>query len=508
LRECPFCGGFPIEIEKRPSHQDREEALEKLEKHVREHLANVALILAPRETGETVDAMSDSKSEAKTGKNSERDIEGLGESNELECLNVSCDCHNTEKDSPAETNIAIEDVFEIKRITEIWNVISETKRKEFPDNHESQLACAIKYGFSYGPENLSRPSSPGGSSTQQRQEIKVRTHADYTVGWICALSLELNAATAMLDQRYPDLPKPAYDRNVYRLGSIGDHSVVIACLPEGNIGHISAATVAMYMVSTFPSIIWSFIVGIGAGVPSNNVRLGDIVVGTPTHNSPSVIQWEFGKDHEEFERMGTLKSPPTPLLTALHALEAQHALEGIEIPECLERLRERWPQLASSYLQSASLNDMLFEADYQHVTDPEGEGEGDSCRLCDKAMIVKRRPREMLIHRGLIASGNRVIRDAKFRDKLNHDLGGNVLCFEMEAAGLMHDFPCLVIRGICDYADSHTNRDWRGHAAFVAAAFAKQLLEYLRPHNIESEKPVKDLLSDGKSLRISIGCQI
>jgi hypothetical protein len=69
----------------------------------------------------------------------------------------------------------------------------------------------------------------------------------------------------------------------------------------------------------------------------------------------------------------------------------------------------------------------------------------------------------------------------------------------MEAAGLMNDFPCLVIRGICDYADSHTNREWRGHAAFVAAAFAKELLNYLRPRDKESDKPIQDPLIDGKS---------
>ena len=56
------------------------------------------------------------------------------------------------------------------------------------------------------------------------------------------------------------------------------------------------------------------------------------------------------------------------------------------------------------------------------------------------------------------------------------DLGGNVLCVEMEAAGLMNNFPCVVIRGICDYADSHKNADWQEHAAAVAAAFAKELL--------------------------------
>jgi nucleoside phosphorylase len=33
------------------------------------------------------------------------------------------------------------------------------------------------------------------------------------------------------------------------------------------------------------------------------------------------------------------------------------------------------------------------------------------------------------------------------------------VCIEMEAAGLMDWFPCLVIRGIYDYADLYKN-DW------------------------------------------------
>ena len=48
--------------------------------------------------------------------------------------------------------------------------------------------------------------------------------------------------------------------------------------------------------------------------------------------------------------------------------------------------------------------------------------------------------------------------------------------FEMEAAGLMNNFPCLVIRGICDYADSHKNDRWQPYAAATAAAYAKNLL--------------------------------
>ncbi|KAF3914210.1 Ankyrin-1 [Dactylellina cionopaga] len=93
----------------------------------------------------------------------------------------------------------------------------------------------------------------------------------------------------------------------------------------------------------------------------------------------------------------------------------------------------------------------------------------------------------MKIHYGLIASGNQVIKDAALRDRLNKDLGGDVLCIEMGAAGLMNTFPCLMIRGICDYADSHKNQDWQEHAAAAAAAFAKELIGYVQPSDVEKE---------------------
>ncbi|CAI7636252.1 unnamed protein product [Penicillium pancosmium] len=341
-----------------------------------------------------------------------------------------------------------------------------------------------------------------------QMDTEPKTHNEYTVGWVCALPKEQTAATAMLDRRHAGLPKPQNDPNTYTLGSVGSHNVVIACLPKGQIGNNSAASVASWMISTFPSIKFGLMVGIGGGVPPK-VRLGDVVVSTPVGQFPGVVQWDFGKAKEggSFERTGSLNNPPASLLTALTALETEHDLVGSRIPQYLEELRERWPRLVSKYLPS-DLQDILFKADYEHASrhalkdlddasdagEEKGEEEEESCRLCDKTQVVKRKPREMSVHFGLIASGNQVIKDADFRNKLNKDLGGHLLCIEMEAAGLMNNFPCLVIRGICDYADSHKNKDWQGYAAVVAAAFAKEFLAFLQPIDVEGERPVKEIL--------------
>ncbi len=341
---------------------------------------------------------------------------------------------------------------------------------------------------------------------------ETKTHSDYNVGWICALPKEQTAATAMLDERHGNLPKPPHDSNTYTLGAIGQHNVVIACLLKGKYGTNSAANVATLMIGTFPSVKVGLMVGIGGGIPPK-VRLGDVVVSTPEGPFPGVVQWDMGKAKQggKFERTGALNNPPNALLSALGALQTEHELAESKIPDYLEELKQKYPKAAKKYLKSDSLQDVLFRASYGHVSDAiahdaagqddddgeEEEEEEESCRFCDKTKVVKRKSREMCVHYGLIASGNQVIKDATFRDKLNNDLGGNVYCVEMEAAGIMNNFPCVVIRGICDYCDSHKNKAWQEYAATVAAAFAKELLGFVQPSDVEGERLVKDVLKEG-----------
>lgn len=97
------------------------------------------------------------------------------------------------------------------------------------------------------------------------------------------------------------------------------------------------------------------------------------------------------------------------------------------------------------------------------------------------------------IHYGLIASSNSLMKDAFVRDKLSAERG--VLCFEIEAAGLMSQFPCLVVRSICDYADTHKNKEWQGYAAMVAAAYTKDRLCRIPPNQVQAEKRIVDILN-------------
>ncbi|KAF3205365.1 hypothetical protein TWF106_001130 [Orbilia oligospora] len=341
---------------------------------------------------------------------------------------------------------------------------------------------------------------------------KPKSHHDYTVGWVCALPKEQTAAFAMLDKQHPDLPIPLTDKNSYILGEIHGHNVVIACLPSGQIGNNPAVAVATRMISTFQSIRFGLMVGIGGGIPPK-VRLGDVVVSTPFGQHPGVVQWDFGKMESEFRRTGALNAPPTLLLTAVSKLRTIVEVKGTQIPAYMEELKNNHPRLAPKFAWNGSLKDpyldetqeatlfvrlreiFLFLISFMFGRFLLAPTNGPEPQPKDRATEPKFKQEEPSIHYGLIASGNQVIKNAKFRDSISESLGGNVLCFEMEAAGLMADFPCIVIRGICDYADSKKAKDWQEYAAAVAAAYAKELLSYIQSVEVQREKPAKDIMA-------------
>jgi nucleoside phosphorylase len=293
----------------------------------------------------------------------------------------------------------------------------------------------------------------------------------YTVGWVCALPIELAAAEKLLDEKHCDPPHDDHDSNLYTLGRINQHNVVIAALPAGYKGNNPAAAVAVRMKARFTSIRFSLLVGVGAGVPSSNndIRLGDVVISQPHAGHGGVVQYDFGKATPGvFKRTGFLNSPPTVLLQALTRLQARQMTGSVDISAHLSRFGD-----LPIFARHQAGPDLLFQSSYQHVG-------GSTCEKCDESYLVKRpaREAEIVIHSGTIASGNQVIRESDTRDRISSELDG-ALCFEMEAAGLMHSFPCLVIRGICDYADTHKNKGWQAYAAATAAACAKEILSHI-----------------------------
>ncbi|KAF4881285.1 Nephrocystin-3 [Colletotrichum fructicola] len=304
-----------------------------------------------------------------------------------------------------------------------------------------------------------------------------RSRDDYKVAWICPLEVEQIAAMEMLDEEHPALPKPPADHNVYSLGSINGHNVVIAGLHQP--GNCPAATVVAQMRMTFPNLRFGLLVGIGGGVPvetdNGMIRLGHVVVSKPAGGHSGALQYDHGKARNGyFERTGALAPPPAVLLNAAQALAVQRARLDVDPVQHDVRRIDTTRRRLRRYQYPGEQNDHLFPPHYEH------HRQGSCNTKCD---LSKRIPRTsddddtFVVHRGNIASGEMVVKDALLRDILAQQDG--LLCFEMEAAGAIADFPCLVVRGISDYCDSHKNDMWHGYAAAVAAAYARQLFFHL-----------------------------
>ncbi|KAI0096405.1 hypothetical protein GGR51DRAFT_568369 [Nemania sp. FL0031] len=289
-------------------------------------------------------------------------------------------------------------------------------------------------------------------------------NGDCDFGWVAALAVERAAALAVLDEEYEVLPQAMGDTNSYSFGRIGRHNIVIASLPLDGYGTINAATVANNMHRTFPSLRGCLVVGLAGGTGSADVRLGDIVV------SDKVVQYDIGKDTPEGFTTKSIPLRPSPLLlNAVQALKARHLTRPPKIPSIVIQIAKDRPRMKITSREA--LEDCLFRGTYKH------SGPEDSCIGCDKSELVERPLRQdndPQIHYGVVASGNSLIRSAEKRNRLAEQHGA--LCFEMEGAGVIEAHQCLVICSICDYADSHKNKQWQPYAAAVAAAYVKELL--------------------------------
>jgi hypothetical protein len=68
----------------------------------------------------------------------------------------------------------------------------------------------------------------------------------------------------------------------------------------------------------------------------------------------------------------------------------------------------------------------------------------------------------------------------------------------------MDDFPCLMIRGVCDYADTYKNDVWHKYAAATAAAFAKEVLSIIPPKAVSQVLYACDVMSKSTTSLLQI----
>lgn len=353
-----------------------------------------------------------------------------------------------------------------------------------------------KFGIPYMASKVLRPKDRNG----------------FEIAIICALRSEADAVEALFDVYWDEdgdrYGKALGDTNAYTTGAIGRHNVVLAHMP--GIGKGSAASVASSFKSSFSGIKLALVVGICGGVPigtdSEEILLGDIIIST------GVIQYDLGRQlpnrYTRKDTLGdTLGRPNTEIRAFLSRLEGRRSRKrlGANTLGYLDELCKQADFQKAQYPGAAE--DKLYKRTYRHK-----HHDLPSCAICTRCekkedkvcetalespcsilncndnMLVQRQrlprgigvgkaveERKPSIHFGLIASGDTVMKSGEDRDEIA--AREKVIGFEMEGAGVWDNFPCVVIKGVCDYADSHKNKKWQGHAAAAAAACMKAFLK-------------------------------
>jgi len=327
---------------------------------------------------------------------------------------------------------------------------------------------------------------------------------DFHVGIVCALPHEADAVALLFDCFWDSddetpLDRAVGDTNAYMAGRIGQHDVILVVLP--NIGTSAAAAAAASFRSSYSGLKLMFLVGICGGVPEvagQDVFLGDVVV------SKSIVRYDYGRQYPESfqvktsinDSLGRASKSIRSILAKLEMeinrerLQAQAGKHLNTLQAAL--LRKRWRR---DYRYPGVAQDQLFERDYVHkhhtacglcAKEPAPFCESASLALCndlscDESRLVRREHHldgekyEPNIFVGCIGSGNAVMKSGRDRDRIAQAHG--CIAFEMEGAGAWEEIPSIVVKGICDYSDSHKNKRWQNFAAATAACVTRAILE-------------------------------
>lgn len=350
----------------------------------------------------------------------------------------------------------------------------------------------------------------------------------FSLAIICALPLEYDAASYIFDEFWDEdgdqYGRANGDPNSYTTGRIGDYNVVLALLPH--MGKVNAASAATSMRSSYPQIRLALLVGVCGGVPldrhtSRDVFLGDVVI------SQTVMQYDFGRQYpDKFVRKDTVQdslgraNKDIRNLVGLFQtdrgqdkLQERVALFLHQIQSKVDNSKRR-----GKYDYPGTQKDQLFAPQHRHKhysstacichdclepSDPVcNEALNSSCATlgCDNgedgaverirsqskssAALTQPSPE---IHVGLIASGDSVLKSAIDRQRIHKETGA--IAFEMEGAGVWDEVPCIVVKGVCDYADSHKHKGWQNYAAATAAAASKAIVKsYVRTDKADAER--------------------
>jgi nucleoside phosphorylase len=381
------------------------------------------------------------------------------------------------------------------------NPFSGASRPVIPGGHQMQFSNMSEFFSSLPLTRSTTWSEPlEDKHTQTQDSSRPNSRDDFEIAIICALPLEANAVLRAFDKLWDEdlyaYGRESNDSNSYSVGAMGGRNVVLVHPP--GIGKATAASVAVACAMSFKNVKLALVVGICGGVPlksnKEEILLGDVVV------SKAVIQYDLGRQFPDHFRPKTaiedsLGRPNARICSLLAKLETN--IHGNNFQNKISDILTKLDCDGSSYPEDAG--DKLFKSAYRHKhQDPRSCGVCTNCKRntdpvcedalksscqdtgCDDAQLVRHRRQNQknkpMVHIGLMASGDSVVRSGAHRDKVAKE--ANVIAFEMEGAGVWYTFPCVIIKGVCDYADSHKNKLWQEYAAATAAACTQAFIQH------------------------------
>ncbi|KAM3496832.1 hypothetical protein MY10362_009797 [Beauveria mimosiformis] len=353
--------------------------------------------------------------------------------------------------------------------------------------------------------------------------IKPTSRANFRIAIICALPREADAVTLLFDKFWDDdgdiFGRAKRDTNTYITGRLGIHNVVLVTAPA--MGTPNAASTATCLRLSFPKVRLALLIGVCGGIPkihSRDVFLGDVVI------SRTLVQFDYGRQYPGHftikktvdDSLGRANKEIRSLLASVdmefgrRRLEAKAQFHLGSLQEAAIRKRR-----CANYSYPGVIKDRLYIPTYRHQHQISCEsccsGSDPICEVaikaacenlgCSDAYLVKRdRPggddgsNDPALYIGCLGSGNTVMKSGEDRDRISTEHG--IIAFEMEGAGAWDEIPCIVVKGICDFSDSHKNKVWQDYAAATAAAVGRALLErYTREDGDGNTADVRGKLS-------------
>ncbi|CAH0054258.1 unnamed protein product [Clonostachys solani] len=366
-----------------------------------------------------------------------------------------------------------------------------------------------------------------------------RDRRDFRFAIFCALPREADAIFLLFDHFW-DEGDSSYGRvegdlNHYTNGRIGQHDVVLAHLP--GMGTQNAAAAAASLRTSYTELKLVFLVGICGGVPKIDgvdAFLGDVVI------SKSILQYDYGRQYPgRFEvkettedSLGRSNKDIRGLLASFETDREKTVLENKagrylkDIQNKTEPSDPRRLKGSREYRNPGLAKDRLFKPDYIHKHHKECEAcQRGPCELATKAscgdlgcrtsqLVLRTRSSDRndddyrpAIFIGRVASGSTVMKSGEDRDRIATEHG--IAAFEMEGAGVWDEVPCLIVKGICDYADSHKDKRWV-RPSLSQSSFGESphchTIPYIRNHEVVKRQTEVERLH--QLLSSSSACQV